>query len=717
MEQVLFNRRNRSTDLESKPIKLWLQDLEEGALAQATNLAKLPFVFKHIALMPDCHQGYGMPIGGVMATKGVVVPNAVGMDIGCFDKDTEFLSPFGWKNISDWNGEVVAQFNPNTDKVNFVFPINYIKRKCDEFYYLKTKHGLNQMISEDHRCLVYKYDRSMKFNRYKVINANELYKKHTNLKLGIKDKFLTAFKIDRTSSVNYSDEELRVVVMFSADGHIDKNKIVLQFKKQQKIKRAEELLTNAKITYNKTKHKNETIRISFNRDFVTGLEKGLDRLWDANYRQLKVIVEEILYWDGDLKDKVFFTRKKSEADFIHYAISATGKRGVLRKDLHKDGRLDYRVYQHADTKVGIAGTPKTEIKKIKSVDGYKYSFTVPSSFLVTRREGNVVVTGNCGICAVKTSLTELDQETLKKIMGGSKDFKGGIRGCVPVGFRHQSTKQDELLMPSNTNFDNIKLSIVDREYLSALKQIGTLGGGNHFIEIQKGDDGFIWIMIHSGSRNLGSKVAKHYNDLATKLNEKWYSQVPKKWQLAFLPIDSDEGQQYLNEMRYCVEFALANRKFMLENIKNCVTNVVGDVNFEDEINIAHNYATMENHFGQNVMVHRKGATQAYLNRLGIIPGSQGASSHIVIGKGNKESFMSCSHGAGRKMSRTKAQHTLNFNEQKQLLEDMGVIHGMRNKTDLDEAPGAYKDIVEVMHNQEDLVSIKVKLTPLAVIKG
>lgn len=135
------------------------------------------------------------------------------------------------------------------------------------------------------------------------------------------------------------------------------------------------------------------------------------------------------------------------------------------------------------------------------------------------------------------------------------------------------------------------------------------------------------------------------------------------------------------------------------------------------INIAHNYATMENHFGHNVMVHRKGATLATDNTTGIIPGSQGTKSYIVKGKGNRESFNSCSHGAGRRMGRNEAMRSLNLDEEIKKLNDQGIVHGIRTVKDLDEAAGAYKDISTVMKNQEDLVDILVELTPMAVIKG
>lgn len=318
----------------------------------------------------------------------------------------------------------------------------------------------------------------------------------------------------------------------------------------------------------------------------------------------------------------------------------------------------------------------------------------------------------CGMCAARTSAAYINQETLKKILGGTKEYHGGIRSCIPVGFNHQSKKQDEKWMPLVTG----SLPIVEQEYQSATKQVGTLGGGNHFIEIQKDEEGIIWIMLHSGSRNIGYKVADHYNNLAKTLNEKWHSSVPSKWDLAFFPIDSEEGQSYINEMNYCMNFALSNRLLMLERIKEVLDNFNISID-KEPINIAHNYASMENHFGKNVMIHRKGATLARENTIGIIPGSQGTSSYIVKGKGNPDSFMSCSHGAGRAMGRKQAERTLDLATEQKVLDDKSILHSIRGIHDLDEAAGAYKNIDKVMKEQEDLVKIIHKLEPLAVIKG
>lgn len=312
----------------------------------------------------------------------------------------------------------------------------------------------------------------------------------------------------------------------------------------------------------------------------------------------------------------------------------------------------------------------------------------------------------CGMCAMRTDLQEISTEELKKTLGIA-------RKLIPLGFNWHDEPQDESWMPTGHE----ELTVVNRGYPKARKQVGSLGGGNHFIEIQRGSDGYIWIMIHSGSRNLGYSVAKYYNHAAIKLNERWHSEVTKNIELAFLPIETQEAKDYIAEMNYCIEFALANRKLMMSNMTLALKEVMGAFDNDEIINKAHNFATWENHFGQNVMVHRKGATRAFEGELGMIPGSQGTSSYIVRGLGNPQSFMSCSHGAGRKMGRKQAQRELDLEAEIALLNDRGVIHGMRHAKDLDEAVSAYKDIDQVMANQQDLVEIEVELKPLAVLKG
>ncbi len=313
----------------------------------------------------------------------------------------------------------------------------------------------------------------------------------------------------------------------------------------------------------------------------------------------------------------------------------------------------------------------------------------------------------CGMCATRTSLRELSRDRLAGIVDE-------IRRSIPVGFRHHKSARDTKLMPDVKG----RLPVVEREYKSATYQLGTLGGGNHFIELQKGSDGFIWIMIHSGSRNIGKQVADYYYRKAVTLNEKSFRNPKTPKQLSFLPLDSEDGYTYLREMDYCVRFAYANRKQMMDVVSSVVAGHAGKgVEFSRFINIAHNYASREKHFGEHLIVHRKGATSARKGEYGIVPGSQGSNSYITIGRGNSQSFESCSHGAGRVMGRKEAQRKLDLNFEREKLEKKGIIHSILRPKDLDEASGAYKDINRVMKMQADLVEIDTMLEPLAVVKG
>jgi tRNA-splicing ligase RtcB len=323
---------------------------------------------------------------------------------------------------------------------------------------------------------------------------------------------------------------------------------------------------------------------------------------------------------------------------------------------------------------------------------------------------------SCGMLFFKTSI---------KVADINKDFiiklREAVKKVIPVGKRRHKEPQDEKYLPTMHDYlakypDHRDNPIFLRDLNISKVSVGTLGGGNHFIEFQETDDGYLGIMIHSGSRNLGSQICDFYDKIAIDLNEKWFSSVPRSWKLGFLPMNSREGQAYYSEMLYATDFAQCNRNLMALRIKEVIDSMVEDVTYEEPINISHNFARMENHFGSNVMVHRKGATSARKGELGIIPGSQGSSSYIVEGLGNPDSFESCSHGGGRDLSRKAAQKKLNLEEEIKILDDQGIVHGITKQDHLEEATGAYKNIDDVMSRQTDLVTVKIKLRPLGVIK-
>ena len=313
----------------------------------------------------------------------------------------------------------------------------------------------------------------------------------------------------------------------------------------------------------------------------------------------------------------------------------------------------------------------------------------------------------CGVNAVKSDVL-IESATYDKV----KQVIGRLRKTIPVGRNSQPHPVDVKRMPSRSPPE---LPVILKEYEHARMQMGTLGGGNHFVELQAGDDGFVWLMLHSGSRNLGHSIGTHYHELAVKELKLYPSRIPQD--LAPLSVDSKSGQSYLKEMNWAMEYAFSNRKMMMENFQDAVREVFGGARFAEMINIAHNFASPETHFERKVWVHRKGATWAKEGMFGIVPGSQGTASYVVKGKGNKESFESCSHGAGRTMSRSDARKNLKMEDEIKRME--GIVNSIAydGVKALDEAPSAYKDIETVMSNQADLVEPVVRLRPLGVLKG
>ena len=326
----------------------------------------------------------------------------------------------------------------------------------------------------------------------------------------------------------------------------------------------------------------------------------------------------------------------------------------------------------------------------------------------------------CGMGAVKSNILLTEETTRNKL----RELVNNIKTRVPCGEGkcHKTPQEWE-------GFDDKLDALSDRQWMDkhtkklAKKNLGTLGGGNHFIEIQVDTNKLIWLMIHSGSRNMGNVIAKYYHKLAVEINAKWQSNIPTT-DLAFLSTDSDEGNLYIQDMNFALDYARENRKRILINVMDAFQNMYPQAVFEAPINIHHNYAAIENHFGKNVWIHRKGATSARKDEMGIIPGSMGTPSFIVKGLGNPESFMSCSHGAGRVFGRNEASAKLTPEECDQAMGQIvydrwhkvrrGKVKGLY---DLGEAPQAYKNIHSVIEAQKDLVTPVIELKPLAVVKG
>lgn len=454
----------------------WASILEEKTREQAETTASLSWIKPHVALMPDAHWGMGSTVGSVIPTEDVVMPAAVGVDIGCVDADTEYLSPTGWRRIKDYAGEQVMQYEPISGAARFVQPERFIVKDCPEFLHFRTKYGINQMLSPDHRMLIWRIKGRDRRREIDVVTAANFEFEHTQLVQGLRAEFETAFAPFLDTKLGLSDDQIRVQVMFHADGHLDKYGTgVLRFKKTRKITRARMLLLSAGITeWSENTSSDGVTTLRFEPPRQT---KVYDASWfEASADQLTVISEEVLHWDGNLEDRCYFTRDRASADFMHYVFSATGWRSVLRADVDEDGMTDYRVFAHPNTRTSMVGSPKTPVERVPSANGKAYCFTLPSGFWVMRRGGNIAMTGNCGMSATLTQLTRSDIEQNPRPLS---DLRYLIEAFIPLGpgqYRSSvsSTAEvridelEELAVAKNVNLGHSP---------KWRQQLGTLGGG------------------------------------------------------------------------------------------------------------------------------------------------------------------------------------------------------------------------------------------------
>ncbi len=303
----------------------------------------------------------------------------------------------------------------------------------------------------------------------------------------------------------------------------------------------------------------------------------------------------------------------------------------------------------------------------------------------------------CGVAAYGTGLKADDL--------GGRDFwrrwSGQVGRDVPTGFSSHKSPQKLGALDMQLRARELQPLLQEK----AAFQIGTLGGGNHFLEATVDEGGEIWLLAHSGSRHTGLRIAGHYHDLAKAL--KPVRELDTVDDLASLPLDDEAGQDYLHDMQWAARFAAENRFRML----SAMARTLGiDLDRSQLIEVPHNLAW----HSENIVTHRKGATPAHKGQPGVIPGSMGTPSYIVRGKGAKESFESCSHGAGRQMSRGEARRTITETEFAQSLAATFSRPSMRY---VDEAPDAYKDIDVVIERQRDLIDVVHKLAPIITLKG
>lgn len=345
---------------------------------------------------------------------------------------------------------------------------------------------------------------------------------------------------------------------------------------------------------------------------------------------------------------------------------------------------------------------------------------------------DVIIPNAVGVdigCGMDFIPTNVHMENIRQIQTGNgtliQSIIGNIMRTIPLNMERYKTPQESRVLDQAK--DELEKYEKNLELLPLIEdgyfQVGSLGGGNHFIELQEDEEGYLCIMIHSGSRHLGKAVCDYFHNQARELNRMWYSEVKDEYRLSFLPVDSPEGKQYINWMNLSMDYAFENRARMLDKTCSIVKELIEKhtdvtVEFGEEINCHHNYASLEHHYDANVWVHRKGATRVRQGELAVIPGAMGSFSYVVEGKGCVESFCTSSHGAGRSYSRKGAMEAFTTEKVMVDLKEQGVILGKRKKNDVaEECRFAYKDIDQVMAQQSDMVTPVRKLKTVGVVKG
>ena len=318
----------------------------------------------------------------------------------------------------------------------------------------------------------------------------------------------------------------------------------------------------------------------------------------------------------------------------------------------------------------------------------------------------------CGMIAVRTPFTRDDlPEDLSEIRKAIEHqiplsagrYNGSVKKTAKPRIEQLEAKAEE----------TGRLDFYNKRDKNWRRQLGSLGSGNHFIELTLDEEGRVWTFLHSGSRGIGNKLAEGHIKTARQLMEKWFIQLPDK-DLAYLVQDTEEFNDYLTDLYWAQEFALLNRAEMTERILRLLAHRLGEFDEQERIECHHNFTKWENHFGKDILVSRKGAIEAQEGQLGLIPGSMGTRSYVVRGKGNGSSFNTAPHGAGRRLSRGGARRAFTMED---FDRDMVGIEVRRSEAFLDELPRAYKDIDLVMEQSQDLVEVVHEFRQILNVKG
>jgi tRNA-splicing ligase RtcB len=712
------------------PVKVYTGEIEATARQQLVNVSRLPIVHHHVAAMPDCHLGIGATVGSVIPTLRAIIPAAVGVDIGCFTGDTRVPLLDGTeadlKELAERGGEYWVHVIGKDHRITGARATARLTRRDAEVMTIELDSGEQVYCTPDHRFMLRDGTWCEARHLAEGISLMPLYR--------------------RINAEGYTE-----VLQPGTRGYQ---------RLHWALARGGALGPIPTFSGQKT--------VIHHRDFNESNNDpaNLQFMGDSDHSAYhRSIVERNTFWHSDefeqrrvaalarkartAEGRAYFARRgtrnitrymaENREAFLR-AVSGNGKHGrmsLTRYNKSAQGRAKSRENVQRllrvertcpDCGMRLLGHLRVnahkrrehgynhKVKRIERTNRREdvYCLTVPGYENFALSAG--VFVHNCGMIATRLSLTakDIDERKLKKIFDR-------ISRDVPVGFEQHKERDTRVsaVKPFHKGLKRIlekHPGIQKRtgKHSDWTRQLGTLGGGNHFIEVCLDEAGGLWVMLHSGSRGMGNAIGTYFIALAKQDAERIQLQLPDR-DLAYFPEGARHFDDYVEAVGWAQDYARANRVEMMDLVLEAMRRHLPAFEVTGEaVNCHHNYVERETHYGEQVWLTRKGAIRARKGELGIIPGSMGTRSYIVRGKGSRESFDSCAHGAGRRMSRNAAQKQ--FTVENLVEQTQGVIC-RKDKGVLDEIPGAYKDIDEVMANQSDLVEVVHTLKQVICVKG
>jgi tRNA-splicing ligase RtcB (3'-phosphate/5'-hydroxy nucleic acid ligase) len=655
------------------PVYSWANHpLKADETKMAQNVASLPFVFKHVALMPDVHLGKGALVGSVIATKEAIIPAAVGVDLGCFIGDT--LVPlvdgkyYPIKELATSDKEFIIYACSPTGRIVAARATAKLTKKNASLVKVTLDNNEEIICTPDHQFML----------------RDGSYEEAQDLQPG---SSLMPFysKVDKDGytliSQPYSGRWQKAHWIIARSGLLGE---VPKFEGQRTV----------------IHHRNfcESDNRPENLEFTGYCDHS------AYHRSL---VESNQFWQSPEFEKKSLAAlgNKAQTPEAYEYYSQQGTRNLLKYMQERGAEIKSPINHHKNI--------HKRNHKVAAVEAVSYTekvycLTVPGYNNFALKAG--VFVHNCGMAAIKTKY-HADQ-----LEGKLKKIRLDIEAAIPTGFNENKEIEKTVTNWQRwSDFKDLHSGVQDLEG-KALRQMGSLGGGNHFIEVCVDSKNQVWLMLHSGSRGIGNILASCHISTAKELAKMAGTNLPDP-DLAYFIAGTPEFDAYWRDLQWAQEYARRNRDVMMMRFKHIVEKHVAGGKASKpllEVNCHHNYAEKEVHFGEEVYVTRKGAVRAQVEDYGIIPGSMGAKSYIVKGKGCNHSFCSCSHGAGRLMSRTKAKKAYTLDD---LIKQTEGVECRKDEGILDEIPGAYKSIEQVMENQNDLVEVVATLKQIVCVKG